>query len=175
MWTSDVRHPDQAGRDLSGSVRGPEVKKQLLADIDLIVDQGITDLVLGVTTRALSWMKPASPHRKGRRHGRPVRCSSASAASSRPSAMQCAPWPHAGPRVQACSACAWHSSKRLTWRPSERPVTPWQASAAADPRWWACRGWPAFDAIQALGADNQRQAALLQWMYDDVAAGGGQA
>jgi hypothetical protein len=34
------------------------------------------------------------------------------------------------------------------------------------------RGWPAFDAIEALGADNQRQAALLEWMYGSVAAGG---
>ena len=34
------------------------------------------------------------------------------------------------------------------------------------------RGWPAFDAIQAMGADNQRQAALLEWMYGEVAAGG---
>ena len=34
------------------------------------------------------------------------------------------------------------------------------------------RGWPAFDAIQGLDAGNQRNAALLQWMYGDVVAGG---
>jgi hypothetical protein len=34
------------------------------------------------------------------------------------------------------------------------------------------RGWPAFDAIQALNADNQRATPLLAWMYGDVAAGG---
>lgn len=34
------------------------------------------------------------------------------------------------------------------------------------------RGYPAYQAIEALHADNQQQASLLEWMYGPVAAGG---
>ena len=34
------------------------------------------------------------------------------------------------------------------------------------------RGYPAYEAIQALGADNQRQPSLLEWMNGPVVAGG---
>jgi len=34
------------------------------------------------------------------------------------------------------------------------------------------RGYPAWDAIEGLGADHQRQATLLEWMYGEVARGG---
>ena len=53
MWTSDVRYLDQAGLDLFGSVPSPEVKQLLLGDIDLIVDQSTTYLVLGDRARTL--------------------------------------------------------------------------------------------------------------------------
>lgn len=35
------------------------------------------------------------------------------------------------------------------------------------------RGFPAWEAIEGLGADNARHATLLSWMYGDVARGGG--
>ncbi len=34
------------------------------------------------------------------------------------------------------------------------------------------RGYPAYEAIQALGADNQKQISLLEWMNGPVVAGG---
>lgn len=34
------------------------------------------------------------------------------------------------------------------------------------------RGYPAHQAIEALGADNQKQTSLLEWMYGPVVAGG---
>jgi len=34
------------------------------------------------------------------------------------------------------------------------------------------RGYPAYEAIQALGAENQRQPSLLEWMNGPVVAGG---
>ena len=34
------------------------------------------------------------------------------------------------------------------------------------------RGYPAYEALTALHADNQRQTSLLEWMYGAVAAGG---
>ena len=34
------------------------------------------------------------------------------------------------------------------------------------------RGYPAYQAIEALGADNQRQISLLEWMYGPVAKDG---
>ena len=34
------------------------------------------------------------------------------------------------------------------------------------------RGYPAWNAIEGLGASHQRQAALLEWMYGEVARGG---
>ena len=53
MWTSDVRYLDQAGLDLFGGAPSPAVKAQLLGDIDLIVDQSTTYLVLGDNARTL--------------------------------------------------------------------------------------------------------------------------
>jgi len=53
MWTSDVRYLDQAGLELFGSVPSAAVKAQLLGDIDLIVDQSTTYLVLGDLARTL--------------------------------------------------------------------------------------------------------------------------
>jgi hypothetical protein len=34
------------------------------------------------------------------------------------------------------------------------------------------RGYPAYEALTALNADNQRQTSLLEWMYGDIASNG---
>ncbi len=34
------------------------------------------------------------------------------------------------------------------------------------------RGYPAYQALTALNAENQRQTSLLEWMYGDVASSG---
>jgi hypothetical protein len=47
MWLSDVRYLDQAGLDAFGASPPPDVKPHLLGDIDIIVDQSTTYLVIG--------------------------------------------------------------------------------------------------------------------------------
>ncbi len=53
MWISDVRYFDQAGLDAFGLSPAPEVKAKILQDIDMIVDQSTTYLVLGDGGRTL--------------------------------------------------------------------------------------------------------------------------
>ncbi|WP_293897692.1 hypothetical protein [Phenylobacterium sp.] len=53
MWLSDVRYRDQAGLDAFGASPGPQVKAQILADIEMIVDKSTTYLVLGDNGRTL--------------------------------------------------------------------------------------------------------------------------
>ncbi|MDG2320941.1 MAG: hypothetical protein P8L79_11850 [Rhodospirillaceae bacterium] len=43
---------------------------------------------------------------------------------------------------------------------------------AGQPTLVGLRGYPAYEAITALGADNQKQSALLEWMYGPVARDG---
>jgi hypothetical protein len=218
MWTSDVRYLDQAGLDLFGSVPGPEVKKQLLADIDLIVDQSTTYLVLGdkactlldksgnaapqgpaaqptfavffrqrgdqaafrAALRALAarWAAAAGVQRlrlalfetpdmeAERKAGYPIK--------THPPERQYQAWidltvaDAAALRglLQAADAACIH-----TVHAYPVPVV-YTSVCRGRPTLVGLRGWPAFDAIQALGADNQRQAALLEWMYGPVAACG---
>jgi hypothetical protein len=47
MWVSDVRYRDQAGLDAFGKSPDAEVRAQILADIELIVDKSTTYLVVG--------------------------------------------------------------------------------------------------------------------------------
>lgn len=47
MWLSDVRYADKASLEAFNTDPGPDVKKCILGDIDLIVDQSTTYLVLG--------------------------------------------------------------------------------------------------------------------------------
>lgn len=43
---------------------------------------------------------------------------------------------------------------------------------AGQPTLVGLRGYPAYEAIRALGADNQKQSALLEWLYGPVAQDG---
>jgi hypothetical protein len=53
MWLSDVRYADQAGLEAFSASPGPEVRAQMLADIDMIVDQSTTYKVVGRNGRTL--------------------------------------------------------------------------------------------------------------------------
>jgi hypothetical protein len=52
-WMSDVRYRDQAGLDRFGADPGPEVKRLMLSDIDMIVDRSTTYLALGANARTV--------------------------------------------------------------------------------------------------------------------------
>jgi hypothetical protein len=54
MWLSDVRYADEAGLAAFSASPDPEVRAQMLADIDLIVDQSTTYRVLGSNGRTLT-------------------------------------------------------------------------------------------------------------------------
>jgi len=53
MWVSDVRYKDQAGLDAFGRSPDGDVRAQILADIELIVDKSTTYLVIGQNGRTL--------------------------------------------------------------------------------------------------------------------------
>jgi hypothetical protein len=53
MWVSDVRYRDQAGLDAFGLSPDGDVRAQILADIELIVDKSTTYLVIGQNGRTL--------------------------------------------------------------------------------------------------------------------------
>jgi hypothetical protein len=53
MWVSDVRYRNQAGLDAFGRSPDAEVRAQILADIELIVDRSTTYLVVGENGRTL--------------------------------------------------------------------------------------------------------------------------
>jgi hypothetical protein len=53
MWLSDVRYADQAGLDAFGQSPNAYVKSKILGDIDMIVDQSTTYLVLDQRGRTL--------------------------------------------------------------------------------------------------------------------------
>ena len=52
-WMSDVRYRDQAGLDRFGADPGPDVKRLLLSDIDMIVDRSTTYLALGANAHTV--------------------------------------------------------------------------------------------------------------------------
>jgi hypothetical protein len=53
MWLSDVRYADEAGLQEFSASPDPAVRAQMLADIDLIVDQSTTYRVIGANGRTL--------------------------------------------------------------------------------------------------------------------------
>ncbi len=218
MWTSDVRYLDQAGLDLFASTPGPEVKKQLLADIDLIVDQSTTYLVLGDNASTLvdssGTAAPQGPAAQAtyavffRQRGeqaafraalRALAARWAVAAGVRRLRLALFETPDmeaerkAGYPIKThppeCQYQAWIDLSLSSAEHLRGLLSPGDADCIRTvhvypvpvvytsvcrgrPTLVGLRGWPAYDAIQALGADNQRQAALLEWMYGDVAAGG---
>jgi hypothetical protein len=53
MWLSDVRYADQAGLDAFAASPAPDVRAQMLADIEMIVDQSTTYKLMGENGRTL--------------------------------------------------------------------------------------------------------------------------
>ena len=218
MWTSDVRYLDQAGLDLFSGVPSAEVKKLLLGDIDLIVDQSTTYLVLGDKAQTLvddsGAAAPQGPaprptysvffrqrddqvgFRAGMRELAArwaaatgvVRVRLALFETPDMEAERKAGYPiktHPAERQYQAwidLTVATPSDARYLLAPSDAafshsvhvyPVPAVYTSVCrGKPTLVGLRGWPAYDAIQGLGASNQCQTALLQWMYGDPAAGG---
>jgi hypothetical protein len=218
MWTSDVRYPDQAGMDLFAGAPGPEVRKLLLADIDLIVDQSTTYVVLGDSGRTLvdstGSAAPQGPVAQPtysvffrQRGGQAAFRDGMRALAARWAASTAV----LRVRLALFETPDMEAERRAGYpvktHPPERQYQAWidLALARADaartllapgdadfvhtvhaypvpvvytsvcrgkPTLVGLRGWAAHDAIQALGASNQRQQALLQWMYGDCAAAG---
>jgi hypothetical protein len=218
MWTSDVRYLDQAGLDLFSGSPSTEVKKLLLGDIDLIVDQSTTYLVLGENAQTLAdgsgTAAPQGPVQQPtysvffRQRGDQA----AFRAGMRALAVR---WAANSTVVRVRMAlfetpdmeAERKAGYPIKTHPAERQYQAWidltvETSAAArdllapcdaafihavhiypvpvvytsvcrgKPTLVGLRGWPAFDAIQSLDADNQRQTALLHWMYGEAAVGG---
>lgn len=218
MWTSDVRYLDQAGLDAFAAVPSPAVKKLLLGDIDLIVDQSTTYLVLGAQGRTLvDRTGSAAPQGPVPRPTWSVffRQQGDQPAFRAGMARLAERWA-AAPGVQRVRLALFETPDMEAERkagypikthPPERQYQAWidlVTDTAADarhllapadaaflhtvhvypvpvvytsvcrgrPTLVGLRGWPAYDAIQGLGAANQRDPLLLEWMYGDVAAGG---
>lgn len=217
MWTSDVRYLGQAGLDAFGSVPSPEVKKLLLGDIDLIVDQSTTYLVLGANARTLvdnsGQPAPQGPvprpsfsvffrQRGGQEAFRAGMQALAARWAAQPGVVRLRLALFETPDMEAERKAGYP----IKTHPPERQYQGWidltlQSAALARhlllpedalflhtvhaypvlvvytsvcrgrPTLVGLRGWPAFDAIQALGAANQRDNALLAWMYGPVAEG----
>ena len=218
QWTSDVRYLDQAGLDLFGTEPRPEVKALLLGDIDLIVDQSTTYLVVGDkawthldTTAAAAPQGPAAMPSYAvffRQRGEQA----ASREGLRALARRWAATPGVRrvrlslfevPDMEAERKAGYpiktHPVERQyqalidlmldsdavargLLRPGDAeavhtvhaypaPVT-YTSVCQGRPTLVGLRGYAAHDAIEAMQAHNQKQPALLDWMYGAVVQGG---
>ena len=220
MWVSDVRYRDQAGLEAFGRSPDPDVRAQILADIDLIVDRSTTYLVLGANGRTLVDRTGALPQgpvatptysiflrRRGdelafreavgrlaqrwantpdvrrlrlalfetpdmeaeRKAGYPVK--------THPPEQQYQAWIDLSfegggdPRALADTAdldgVAAHIAEMHVY-PTRVVYT---SNYAGRPTLVGLRGYPAYSAIRALGAEHQKDPGLLEWMYGAVAHG----
>ena len=218
QWTSDVRYLDQAGLDLFGSQPGPEVKALLLGDIDLIVDQSTTYLVVGDnawtcldTTASAAPQGPAAMPSYAvflRQRGEQA----ASRAGLRALARRWAATPGVRRvRLSLFEVPDMEAERKAGYpiktHPVERqyqalidlmidrdavargllqpgdaeavhtvhaypaPVT-YTSVCQGRPTLVGLRGYAAHDAIEGMQALNQKQPALLGWMYGGVVQGG---
>jgi hypothetical protein len=216
MWQSDVRYRDEAALAAFAAVPEPAVLRQLLGDIDLIVDQSTTYKVLGTNGRthvdanrplvpqgpvtqptygvffrrrgddeagfraalqalAGAWAADAAVSRlrlslfetpdmeAERRSGYPIK--------THPVERQYQALIDLGLRPGA-------SARALTALPEALAAAPLLSAVHAypvkvvytsvyggRPTLVGLRGYPAFEAMNALGAVNQRDVPLLRWMY----------
>jgi hypothetical protein len=216
MWTSDVRYLDQAGVALFNGEPSPEVKTQLLGDIDLIVDQSTTYLVVGDNARTLvDATGPDEPQGPSAHPTFAVFCRQRGSEAAFRAGMRrlAARWA-AAPGVLRVRLALFdvpdmEAERRAGYpiktHPVERQYQAWidlSVAAVADARALleledaayihtmhvypvpvvytsvrggaltlvGLRGWPAFDAMKGMDAVNQREPALLQWMYGHFAS-----
>jgi hypothetical protein len=222
MWLSDVRYADQAGLDAFGLSPGGEAKANLLADIELIVDQSSTYKSVGVDAHTLvdttgnptpqGAALPSSYAVFFRQHGdrekdlhQTVR-GLAHRWAGMPGVMRL--------RMHIFEAPDMEAEKRggypIKTHPRELQYQAWIDLVLADdavaknlitptdgtdyssigevhaypvdnlytfnyggrPTLVGLRGFCAYEAISKFDAANQRQAALLEWMFGAVATGG---
>ncbi len=219
MWLSDVRYLDAAGLEAFGRSPAPEVRAQILADIDLIVDKSTTYLVIGENGRTYAdrtgdpapqgptrsptfslffrkrgeeadfralmkelsdrWSKAPGVMRlrlnlfetpdmeAERKAGYPVK--------THPVEQQYQAWIDLTmeTREAASALIAPADAKALAGSIAEIHTYPtrvvYTSNYAGRPTLVGLRGYPAYEAIQALGADHQRDQGLLSWMYGKVA------
>ena len=218
MWTSDVRYLDQDGVAAFSAEPPPEIRKHLLGDIDLIVDQSTTYLVTGsnaVTTRDVGGdPAPQGPARLPT-YALFLRQRNDQAAFRTCLGEVARRWSRADGVVRVRLAlfevpdleAERKAGYPIKTHPPERQYQAWidltlkHASVAhtllADhhgralaaevralhaypvpfvytpvcrgmPTLVGLRGYPAFDAIEALAAANQKERPLLEWMYGPV-------
>ena len=215
MWLSDVRYADDDALALFSADPDPQVRGQLLGDIDLIVDQSTTykavdDMATTLIDR--STLIPPQGAPKVPAFGVFVRARGEEAgfrAAMRALAQRWATTQGVvrlrlslldAPDVSAERAAGYP----IKTHPPERQYQAWIDLALADeavalpvegladaaravhaypiaanytsnyagrPTFVGVRGFPAWDALTAIGGYNQAQEPIMRWMYGDVAAG----
>jgi hypothetical protein len=225
MWLSDVRYADQAGLDAFGLSPAPQVRAKILGDIDMIVDQSTTYLVLGdkgctlfdetgdpapagpvksptfevffrqrgdeasfracVSDLASHWAKTAGVLRvrldlfevpdmeAERKAGYPVK--------THPVELQYQAWIDLVVETDAVLKTLMTPSDGIDYAAHIKDVHAYTAPAVytfnynGRPTLAGLRGYPAVEAIRNLGAEHQKDEALLEWLYGPVAKGGASA
>lgn len=214
MWLSDVRYADDAALAVFSGDPDPQVRGQLLGDIDLIVDQSTTykavgdDAVTLTDTSALIPPQGPPPHAAYGLFFRARGDEAAFHTAMRVLAERWAKMPGVirlrlslleAPDVAAERAAGYP----IKTHPPERQYQAWIDLALADgatlptdgladeiravhaypvaanytsnyagkPTFVGLRGFPAWDALTAIGGYNQAQQPIMRWMYGDVAKG----
>ena len=195
QWTSDVRYLDQAGLDLFAGQPGPDVKALLLGDSSAsAAPQGPAAMPsyavffrqrggqaasrAGLQAMARRWAATPGVRRvrlslfevpdmeAERRAGYPVKTHPVERQYQALIDLMLDSDAVARGLLQAGDANAVH-----TVHAYPAPVT-YTSVCQGRPTLVGLRGYAAHDAIEAMKALNQKQPALLQWMYGDVVQGG---
>lgn len=225
MWLSDVRYADQVGLDAFGRSPDPHVKSKILNDIDMIVHQSTTYLVLGengstlidetgdpapagpvkaptfevffrqrgdeasfracVSVLAARWAKAQGVLRvrldqfevpdmeAERKAGYPVK--------THPVELQYQAWIDLVVEDEAVLIALMNPSDGVDYAAHIKDIHAYTAPAVytfnynGRPTLSGLRGYPAVEAIRNLGAEHQKDGALLEWLYGPVARGGAAA
>lgn len=222
MWNSDVRYRDEAGLGVFDATPPPEIKPQLLGDIELIVERSTTYRAVGANARsyvdrtgdATPQGPPAAPAyalfmrqradegafrecvrtlaRRWAALGGVLRVRMSLFEVPDMEAERKAGYPiRTHPVEQQYQATVeivlsergvgrelLGARASVDWAGAIGAIHAYPIAAcytsvyAGRPTLVGLRGYAAHRAIRALGADNQTEAGLLEWMYGDVARGG---
>ncbi|WP_425229958.1 hypothetical protein [Sphingomonas sp.] len=215
MWLSDVRYADEAALATFAAHPDPEVRGQLLGDIDLIVDQSTTYKAVGndaVTLVDGSASVPPQGPPPAPAFGLFFRARGDEAAFRTAMSRLARDWSKTAgvvrlrlslleaPDVAAERAAGYP----IKTHPPERQYQAWIDLALTDrsvtlptdgladevsavhaypiaanytsnyagkPTFVGVRGYPAWDALTAIGGYNQAQQPIMRWMYGPVADG----
>lgn len=214
MWLSDVRYADDEQLAIFSGDPDPEVRGQLLGDIDLIVDQSTTYKAVGddaVTLTDDSALVPPQGPPPHAAYGVFFRARDEEAAFQAAMRALAERWANTAgvirvrlslleaPDVAAERAAGYP----IKTHPPERQYQAWIDLALADgavlptdgladeiravhaypvaanytsnyagkPTFVGLRGFPAWDALTAIGGYNQAQQPIMRWMYGAVAEG----